>query len=635
MLRERRAAGAGATRPAVAAVRGRRHVTQAREAVPPRAVTPPAPASPVDADARDESFLRDSYAATALADIVDRSMHAATARFTAGLSPIAFADAYLDWASHLAFLPGKRYQLAEKAMKKLSRFANHAAAQRFGGAGEPCIVPLPQDHRFDEPVWREPPFDLIYQSFLLTQQWWHNAVTGVRGVTRQHENMVAFATRQLLDVFSPSNFLATNPVALERTRRELGMNLVRGMHNFIEDFERAASGRKPVGGDAFEPGRNVAVTPGKVVYRNRLIELLQYEPTTPSVRPQPLLFVPAWIMKYYILDLSPHNSLLKHLVDRGFTVFMISWRNPGPEDRDISFEQYRTLGVMAALDAVSRIVPSSKVHAIGYCLGGTLLAIAAAAMARDRDDRFATLTFLAAQMDFTEAGELTLFINESQLTFLEDTMWEQGFLDSRQMAGAFQLLRSNDLVWSRHVRDYLLGERPAMTDLMAWNADATRMPFRMHSEYLRQLFLDNDLAEGRYLADGRPVALSDIRVPVLAVGTETDHVAPWRSAYKLHLLMDTEVTFILTNGGHNAGVVAEPGHPGRRYRVATRAAEGLYIDPDVWAANATPKDGSWWPEWVQWLSFHSGEATTPPTMGSADPRYATICDAPGTYVAMR
>ena len=627
MLRERRASGGSAERPDATA-RRRRRVAQ------PIAPTPQ-PVLRDDPDMRDESFLRDSYAATALADIFDRSMHAATARFTAGLSPIAFADAYLDWASHLAFLPGKRYQLAEKAMKKLSRFAKHALAQRLGNAGGPCIVPLPQDHRFDEAAWREPPFDLIYQSFLLTQQWWHNAVTGVRGVTRQHENMVAFATRQLLDVFSPSNFLATNPVALERTRRELGMNLVRGMQNFIEDVERATSGRKPVGADAFEPGRDVAITPGKVVYRNRLIELIQYAPTTPTVRPQPLLFVPAWIMKYYILDLSPRNSLVKYLVDQGFTVFMISWRNPGPEDRDIAFDEYRTLGVTAALDAVSRIVPNCKVHAAGYCLGGTLLAIAAAAMARERDERFATLSFLAAQMDFTEAGELTLFINESQLTFLEDTMWEQGFLDSRQMAGAFQLLRSNDLIWSRNVREYLLGERPAMTDMMAWNADATRMPFRMHAEYLRQLFLDNDLAEGRYAVDGRPVALSDIRVPALAVGTETDHVAPWRSAYKLNLLSDTEVTFILTNGGHNAGVVSEPGHPGRHYRVATRAAEGLYMDPDVWAAKAVRKDGSWWPEWVQWLSTHSGEPTTPPTMGGADPRDAPLSEAPGTYVAMR
>ena len=583
----------------------------------------------------DESFLRDSYAATALAEIVDRSMHAATARFTAGLSPIAFTDAYLDWAAHLAFLPGKRFQLIEKAMKKLFRFGNYALGRGVGASSAPCIVPLPQDHRFDEPAWQNAPFDLIYQSFLLTQQWWHNAVTGVRGVTHQHENMVAFATRQLLDVLSPSNFLATNPVALQRTRGEFGMNLMRGMHNFFEDVERAASGKKPVGADRFEPGRNVAITPGKVVYRNRLIELIQYEPATRDVRPEPILIVPAWIMKYYILDLSPENSLVRYLVEQGFTVFMISWKNPGPEDRDIALDDYRTLGVMAALEAVSRIVPNHNVHGVGYCLGGTLLAIAAAAMARDNDERFATLSFFATQMDFTEAGELTLFINESQLAFLEDTMWEQGFLDARQMAGVFQLLRSNDLIWSRIVREYLLGERPAMTDMLAWNADATRMPFRMHSEYLRQLFLDNDLAEGRYLADQRPVALSDIRAPVLAVGTETDHVAPWRSAYKLHLLMDTEVTFILTNGGHNAGVVSEPGHPGRSYRVATRSSDGHYIDPDVWAANTPRKDGSWWTEWAQWLSAHSGERGTAPAMGTTDARYTALCDAPGTYVAMR
>ncbi|HVN36116.1 MAG TPA: alpha/beta fold hydrolase, partial [Casimicrobiaceae bacterium] len=479
-------------------------------------------------------------------------MHAATARFTAGLSPIAFTDAYLDWASHLAFLPGKRTQLVEKALKKVIRFGNYAAQRSAGIEAGPCILPLQQDHRFDDSRWREPPFDLIYQSFLLTQQWWHNAMTGVRGVTKQHENMVAFATRQMLDVWSPSNFVWTNPEAMQATLKESGMNLVRGAHNWVEDLERAASGKTPAGVDAFEPGRNVAVTPGKVVYRNRLMELIQYSPATSEVRPEPILIVPAWIMKYYIMDLSPANSLVRYLVGRGFTVFMISWKNPGPEDRDIAFDDYRTLGPMAALDAISAIVPDRKVHATGYCLGGTLLAITAAAMARDGDDRLATLSFFAAQMDFTEAGELTLFINESQLAFLEDTMWEQGFLDSRQLAGAFQLLRSNDLIWSRIIREYLLGKRAPVTDLMAWNADATRMPYRMHAEYLRHLFLDNDLAEGRYAAGGRPVGLTDIRVPTFAVGTETDHIAPWRSVYKAHLLMETEITFILTNGGHNA-----------------------------------------------------------------------------------
>jgi polyhydroxyalkanoate synthase len=413
------------------------------------------------------------------------------------------------------------------------------------------------------------------------------------------------------------------------------MNLVRGMQNFLEDWERAAGNRKPVGAEAFEVGRDVAVTRGKVVLRNRLIELIQYEPSTPRVRPEPVLIVPAWIMKYYILDLSAHNSLVRYLVDQGFTVFMISWRNPGPEDRDLAFDDYRKLGVGAALDAIAAIVPRRNVHGVGYCLGGTLLAVAAAAMARDGDTRLSSLSFFAAQVDFTEAGELTLFINESQLAFLEDTMWEQGFLDSRQMAGAFQLLRSNDLIWSRVIHEYLMGERPPMTDLMAWNADATRMPYRMHAEYLRQLFLDNDLAEGRYVAGERPVAISDLRRPMFIVGTETDHVAPWRSVYKFHLLSDAEITFVLASGGHNAGIVSEPGHPRRHYRIAMQDADGRYVDPDLWVEDAATKEGSWWPEFSAWLAARSGAPVVPPPLGAPAAGYPALCDAPGTYVRIR
>jgi poly[(R)-3-hydroxyalkanoate] polymerase subunit PhaC len=369
-----------------------------------------------------------------------------------------------------------------------------------------------------------------------------------------------------------------------------------------------------------------------VVYRNRLIELIQYAPAGDRVRPEPVLIVPAWIMKYYILDLSPQNSLVKYLTQQGFTVFMISWKNPGPDERDLGMEDYRTLGPMAALHAIAAIVPDRKIHAVGYCLGGTLMAIAAAAMARESDDRLQSLTLLAAETDFTEAGELMLFVNEGQLAFLDDMMWEQGFLDTRQMAGAFQILRSNDLVWSYMIRNYLMGEREPMIDLMAWNADATRMPYRMHSQYLRRLFLDNDLAEGRFEAAGKPVALTDIRVPIFAVGTERDHVAPWHSTYKIHLLTDTEVTYLLTTGGHNAGIVSEPQRPGRSFSVMTKSASDRYVDPATWLALASRKPGSWWPEWAGWLHARSGESVAPPAVGAVAADLAPLGDAPGSYV---
>jgi len=574
---------------------------------------------------------RDSYAVTAFADIVDRSLHATIARFTFGLSPAALAKAYFDWAIHLAVSPGKQLQLVDKATRKTVRFANHAfhAALESDKASS-CIEPLPQDRRFIGAEWQKPPYNLMYQAFLLQQQWWHNATTGIRGVTKHHEAMVEFVSRQILDIASPSNFLATNPEVFRQTVSKGGMNLVSGLRNMTEDWERAVSGKKPVGTENYAVGRDVAATPGKVVYRNRLIELIQYAPATGKVRPEPVLIVPAWIMKYYILDLSPHNSLVKYLTEQGFTVFMISWKNPSPDDRDLGIDDYRTLGVMAALDAVRAIVPNQKVHAVGYCLGGTLLSIAAAAMARDGDDRLKSITLLAAQTDFTEAGELMLFINESQVAFLEDMMWEQGFLDATQMAGAFQMLRSSDLVWSRMIRDYLMGERAPVIDLMAWNADVTRMPYRMHSEYLRRLFLNNDLAEGRYLVADKPIMLADIRAPIFNVGTVHDHVAPWRSTYKINFMTDTDVTYLLATGGHNAGIVSEPGPDGRGFQVMTRKADDRYIDPEAFLAQAPQKQGSWWPEWVAWLAVRSGEPVAPPAMGGAD--HAPLGDAPGTYV---
>ena len=562
------------------------------------------------------------------ADAIDRSVRFAVARLTSGLSPAALSEAYFDWSVHLLVSPGKQSQLWLKGFRKWLRWVHFCAIA--GRGDERCIEPLPQDRRFDADAWKAWPFNLISQAFLLQQQWWHVATVGIRGVTRQHEQQVEFAARQMLDMFSPSNFILTNPEVLAKTHADYGQNLVRGFWNFVEDWGRASNGRPPVGLEAFKVGENLATTDGEVIYRNDLIELIQYAPRCRKVHREPILIVPAWIMKYYILDLSEQNSLVKFLLDQGFTVFIISWKNPSSDDRNFGLDDYRRLGIEAALGAIDAILPKRQVHGVGYCLGGTLLATSAAAWARDQRNILATLTLLAAQVDFKEAGELTLFINEAQVAFLEDMMWQQGYLDARQMSGAFQLLRSNDLIWSRMVHDYLMGERRPLFDLMAWNADSTRLPYRMHSDYLRALFLRNDLAEGRYRVDGRPVALTDISAPVFAVATETDHVAPWRSVYKLHLLLDSDLTFLLTTGGHNAGIVSPPSQPSRSYRVHTKAERDTYLDPDAWYNSMPPNAGSWWPEWVAWLAERSSgmeDAVVP-----GDNALAPLCKAPGTYV---
>jgi polyhydroxyalkanoate synthase len=572
----------------------------------------------------------------ARSEMLTRLVHAWEACFTLAVSPSALWVAFSDWASHLANAPGKQVELIEQAAHDILRMAAYLQRRSLGLDPPACVEPPPQDRRFSDAGWRQPPFDAASQTFLLWQQWWHQATTGIRGVAPANERIVEFMTRQFLDLFSPANSPFSHPTILRAIASENGRNLVRGFLNLVEDLQRVRAGRGPVGSEDFVPGRKVAVTPGKVVYRNELIELLQYGPTTDLVRPEPVLIVPAWIMKYYVLDLSPENSLIRHLVASGFTVFAISWRNPGVEQRDFGMEAYRRLGIQAALDAIEAICGAAKVHACGYCLGGTLLAIAAAQMARDNDRRLASMTLLAAQTDFSEAGELMLFINESQVAYLEDMMWERGYLDARQMAGAFQLLRSNDLIWSEVVRQYMLGQRRPLTDLMAWNTDATRMPYRMHSEYLRHMFLGNDLAEGRYLVEGRPVALADIRVPVFTVGTESDHVAPWRSVFKIQLFTDAEVTFALTTGGHNIGILGLPERrqtlPARSFRIAKRSEHGGHPDPGAWLASAKQHQGSWWRAWISWLSERSGKPGPQPALGAPQKGYPILEDAPGSYV---
>jgi polyhydroxyalkanoate synthase len=564
----------------------------------------------------------------------DRAFHAMLARLSGGISPVALSLAYIDWAAHLASSPQRQIEIAQDALRSGSQLfesALHALSPEQGPWS--LIKPQPQDRRFAKPEWENPFFNLLAQAFLLKEQWWHNATTGVRGVAPQNEAIVEFSVRQVLDMLAPSNFAATNPEVLQKAFESGGENFVFGWQNWYSDLRRLLAAGKPSAGEqGFTVGENVAASRGKVVFRNQLIELIQYYPTTGKVHPEPILIVPAWIMKYYILDLSRQNSLVTYLTGEGFTVFMISWRNPQAGDRDIAFDDYRKLGVEAAVDVIGDVIPGRQIHALGYCLGGTLLSITAAAMGRDRDTSFKSLTLLAAQTDFTEAGELTLFINESQVSFLEDMMWERGVLDTAQMAGAFQLLRSNDLIWSRVARDYLMGERAPPSDLMAWNADATRLPYRMHSEYLRKLFLDNDLAEGRYLVEGKPIVLSDIHAPMFVVGTARDHVAPWRSVYKIHYQVGADVTFLLTSGGHNAGVVAPPGAQGHFYQVRSKPEHAPYVGPDEWLKMAPRLEGSWWPEWTRWLTAQSGEPGEPPRMGVARADGQNLPDAPGDYV---
>ncbi|MPT48973.1 MAG: alpha/beta fold hydrolase [Sphingobium sp.] len=579
------------------------------------------PSSPTPADPLD-----------GIAETWDRAAAASIAQMTHGLSPATMMLAAADWALHLGIAPGKQAQLTAKMARKYMRLMDYASRSAQNPDAPPAIDPLPQDHRFSDPAWKQAPFDLIAQSFLLNQQWWHAATTGIGGVSKAHEAQVAFGARQLLDVLAPTNFIATNPVLQKRIVETNGQCLIEGFGHFIEDLQRTIRGEPPAGAENFTVGENIATTKGKVVWRNRLIELIQYEPTTETVRPEPVLIVPAWIMKYYILDLSPENSLVRWLTGQGYTVFMVSWHNPDSRDRDMDMDDYRRLGPMAALDAITAITGASKIHAAGYCLGGTLLSIAAAAMARDGDDRLASVTLLAAQTEFSEPGELGLFIDEAQLNILDNMMWGRGYLDSSQMSGAFQILRSNDLVWSRVLQTYLIGEREGMIDLMAWNADGTRMPYAMHSEYLNRLFLNDELARGKYQVDERSVSLSALRAPIFAVGTEKDHVAPWKSVHKIHLLTNSEITFILTSGGHNAGIVSEPGHPRRYFHMLTRKEDGLSFSPDEWLDHAARQQGSWWSAWGEWLNDRSSPPIAPPPMGAPDKGYAPITDAPGTYI---
>lgn len=564
----------------------------------------------------------------------DIMVHAWIGKLMGWLSPASLGLTMYDWSLHLAISPAKQFDLTQKGFENLSQLALQAAT--LSGSIKPCDLELKcksraQDHRFRNPMWDEFPFNFYSQSFLFYENWWNEATSKVRGVSKHHMDVVNFTTRQILDMISPSNFPLTNPEIIKATIEQGGANFANGFNNFIEDYRRVKNKLPPVGAEHFTVGEKVAITPGKVIYRNHLIELIQYTSTTKEVYAEPILIIPAWIMKYYILDLSKHNSLVRYLVGKGHTVFMISWRNPTSEDRNLGLEDYLNLGIMHALKVINDIVPNQKIHATGYCLGGTLLMIAAAAMELMGDERLKSITLFAAQIDFKEPGELSLFVDQSQLTYLEDIMWEKGYLDGAQMSSAFSMLRSNDLIWSRMIQDYLLGKRRGINDLMAWDFDTTRLPFRMHSEYLNDLFLNNELVQGHYKVGRKKIALTDIKIPIFSVGTIKDHVSPWRSVYKIHLYTNTDVTFVLTSGGHNAGIVNEPGHKNRSYQIDTRKKGDKYISSESWIEKAQKNDGSWWPEWQNWLVTQSSGKITSLKAGNST-EHPFLCDAPGVYV---
>lgn len=561
---------------------------------------------------------------------IDFEFQAALAKTTNGVSLLDYYLASLDWSTHLAVAPGTALKLSQSAIQKAIDLARYGMTSF---ANKDAVGPASKlEPRLSGEAWKTWPFNVFAQVHQSTKDWWLEASNSVEGVTPEHRELMHAASSGMLDLISPANFPLTNPEVLQKTWDEKGKNIVRGIKYLIEDKKRDAGNNGIKENDDFVVGKNIAITQGKVVYQNELLELIQYSPTTKQVASEPVLICPAWIMKYYILDLSERNSLAKFLVEQGKTVFMISWKNPEASDRDVGFEDYVDTGLMSAIQAVSEICPNNKINAVGYCIGGTLLSVAAAAMARDDDERLNSITLLAAQVDFTEAGEIRRFISPGQLSMLNSLMWKKGFLDSGNMGGAFSALRSSDLIYGAMVDRYLKGNEPPKIDIMAWNADGTRMPYRMHSEYLHRLYLENQLATNKFKVGGRTISLSDIRVPLFIVGTETDHVAPWKSVYKFHQHARSDLTFLLTSGGHNAGIVSGREHPRRRYRVHTQKVTDRYQDPETWLESTKINAGSWWMEWDRWLDQRMSGKRTPPKLGNKAKGYAATIPAPGSYV---
>lgn len=581
--------------------------------------------------------------AQTMTQIAERS-HGIVAQFLArqqeenhnsfGMSdPLNIGNAFLEMTKRLMVNPGKLMQAQVDLWSGYMQLWQNAAQRLMGIETPPLTEPSPDDRRFKDAAWQDNAlFDFVKQSYLLTARWMQSTVRDVEGLDEKTAKKVDFYTRQFVDAMAPSNFLLTNPEVLRTTIETGGENLVRGLENLVNDMEagKGSLAIRMTDPNAFEIGRNIALTPGKVVYQNDLMQLIQYTPTTAKVAQRPLLIMPPWINKFYILDLREKNSFIKWAVDQGLTVFVISWVNPDEDLATKSFEDYMQDGPLAALDAIKQATGEDKVNVIGYCLGGTLLASTLAYMVTQKDDRIASATYFTTMVDFKEPGELGVFIDEEQLTSLENRMNKKGFLEGKAMATTFNMLRANDLIWSFVVNNYLLGKEPFPFDLLYWNADSTRMPAAMHSFYLRKMYQQNLLAKpGGITLKGTPIDLTKIKTPSFILSTKEDHIAPWKSTYAATQLYAGPVTFCLAGSGHIAGVINPPSQT--KYGYWTNAK--IEKTSDEWFARAVQTEGSWWPAWRKWLQNFDGEQVKARTPG--DGKLKPREDAPGSFVKQR
>jgi polyhydroxyalkanoate synthase len=552
----------------------------------------------------------------------------------APVDPLNIGEAFFEMTQQMATNPQKIVEAQINLWQDYMGLWQHAAERMLGRESEPVIAPGAGDKRFRHEDWEQNQvFDFIKQSYLLTARWLQNTVQDVEGLDEKTARKVDFYTRQFIDAMSPSNFLMTNPEVLRATVEQDGQNLVRGLSHMLEDLERGKGklAIKMTDMKAFEVGRNVAVTPGKVIWQTDLMQLIQYEPATEKVYKRPLLIVPPWINKFYILDLRPDNSFIKWCVDQGLTVFVISWVNPDERLAEKTFEDYMDEGIFAALEGIKAATGEDEVNIIGYCLGGTLTAATLGYMKAIGDERIKSATFFTALVDFEDAGELTIFIDEEQIKYLEQRMEEQGgILDGSAMATTFNMLRANDLIWSFVINNYLLGKDPFPFDLLYWNSDSTRMPAHMHSFYLRKMYQQNLLSEpGGIELKGVPVDLTKIDIPVNIISTREDHIAPWKATYVATQLYKGETQFTLAGSGHIAGIVNPPS--AGKYCYWTNPENPPTCDE--WLAGATQHEGSWWPAWMEWIARHSGRKVNARNPGDGDAK--PIEDAPGSYVKVR